>query len=100
MPLYNAILVPLIGTVDSVNKGFSTPSRYVAGTIKVMVNGQTYEPSDDNYGWTELTDISIEFTNPPWVGDILQAFYNDLDSEGISLQNVVGTPFDPSGVLP
>lgn len=100
MVLYNSKLVPLIGTVDSVNKGFSTPTRFVAGSIKVMVNGQVYEPSDDNYGWSETSDQSIEFANPPWVNDILQAFYQDLDSEGVSLQNVVGSPFDPTGVLP
>jgi len=100
LALYNSKLVPLIGTVDSANKGFSTPTRFVAGSIKAMINGQVYEPSDDNYGWAETSDQSIEFTNPPWVGDVLQAFYLDLDSEGISLQNVVGTPFDPSGVLP
>ncbi len=100
MALYNSKLVPLIGTVDSANKGFSTPTRFVADSIKVMVNGQVYEPSDNNYGWTETSDQSIEFTNSPWVGDILQAFYQDLDSEGVSLQNVVGSPFDPTGVLP
>ncbi len=100
MALYNSKLVPLIGTVDSANKGFSKPTRFVVGSIKIMVNGQVYEPGDDNYGWSETSDQSIEFTNPPWVNDILQAFYQDLDSEGVSLQNVVGSPFDPTGVLP
>lgn len=90
----------LIGTVDSANKAFTTPSRFVTDSIRVMVNGQVYEPDDDNYGWTETGDQSIEFDNPPWVNDILQAFYQDLDTEGISLQNVVGSPFDPTGVLP
>ena len=100
MALYNSALVPLIGTVNGVNKGFSTPTRYKSGSIKVVVNGQIYEPDDDEYGWTETSDISIDFDNAPLTNDILQAFYLDADSEGLSLQNVVGTPFDPNGVLP
>lgn len=100
MAYYNSVLVVLAGSVDGVNRVFTTPSRFVSASVRAVVNGQVYESDDDNYGWTELTDQTIEFTNAPLTGDVVQAFYQDLQSEHPDLLNVRGSPFDPNGVLP
>ncbi len=97
---YNSVLLPLTGTVDGVNKQFATPSAFVADSIRVVINGQVYEPDDDRKGWTELTDITIELIEAPRAGDVLQAFYQDKYSEHLGLDDVRGTPFDPNGILP
>jgi len=100
MSLYNSVLEKLNGTVDGVNKSFETPTKFVYGTIKIIVNGQIYEPDDENFGWIETSDSSIDLETAPIVGDVLQAFYQDLDTEHLGLNNVIGTPFDPDGILP
>lgn len=100
MVLYNANIKILSGVVDGVNKYFNTPTKYVSGSIKVIVNGQIYEPDDDKYGWTESSDQSITFDVAPLTNDVIQAFYQDSESEQISLDNVIGSPFDPNGILP
>ncbi|PNX51459.1 MAG: hypothetical protein BV456_03085 [Thermoplasmata archaeon M8B2D] len=100
MSLYNSVLEKLNGTIDGVNKSFETPTKFVSGTIKIVVNGQIYEPDDENFGWIETSDSSIDLETAPIDGDILQAFYQDLDTEHLGLNNVIGTPFDPDGILP
>jgi hypothetical protein len=100
MSLYNSVLEKLSGTIDGVNKSFNTPSKFVSGTIKIVVNGQVYEPDDENFGWTETSDQSIDLVTAPIADDVLQAFYQDLDTEHLGLNNVIGTPFDPDGILP
>lgn len=99
MANYNSVVVAVSGVVDGVNTVFTTPSRYMATTIRMIVNGQIYEPDDDSFGWTELSDLTIQFLVAPEVGDIIQAFYLDKDSEGTEISDVQGTPFDPNGIL-
>jgi hypothetical protein len=97
---YNSVVVELLGVVDGVNKTFYTPSQYVLTTIRVIVNGQVYDKDDTRKGWTEIDSSTVEMDAAPLVGDVLQAFYQDLDSEHLGLKDVIGTPFDPNGVLP
>jgi len=97
---YNSIIEDLIGVIDGVNRIFQTASKYVSGTIKIVWNGQVYENTDDRAGWTEIDDGTIEFIEAPLVGDILQAFYQDKDSQHLGLDSVTGSPFDPNGILP
>ena len=101
-PKYNSKIATLTGVVDGVNQQFSTPSRFVAGSLRVIWNGQVYEPGDGRWGWTELTDQSIEFTTrAPRVGDVIEAHYLEKDTAGqIGVEHVVGSPFDPNGILP
>lgn len=92
-------IVPLIGVPNGALTQFSTPTAYATGTIKVFLNGQQVEPTDDKWGWSEVSDSMIDFTTPPNVGDVLTAFYQESSAvPGIS--NVKGSPFHPSGLLP
>lgn len=92
-------IVPLIGVADGVNRTFDTPTAFVSGTIKVFFNGVEYHGADDRKGWTEVTDSRILMDEAPRANDYLEAFYQELSTvPGIG--NVVGTPFDPDGVLP
>lgn len=99
---YDSVIVPLSGTVDGANTTFTTPSKYVSGTIKLIINGQVYEPNEDDYGWSETDDETIEINTAPLTGDVVQAFYKDKDSlhEGTAFDNVKGSPFHPQGILP
>jgi len=101
-PKYNSRIEVLTGAVDGVNRQFSTPSRFIAGRIRVIWNGQVCEPNDGRWGWTELTDQSIEFDHrSPRVGDVIEAHYLEKDTAGqIGVEGVVGSPFDPNGILP
>jgi hypothetical protein len=100
MTSYNSKVVALAGTVDGANKTFTTPNRYVAGTLRLVLNGQVYEADDDRKGWVEINDTTIELDQAPRVGGVLQAFYQNMDSGSFGLDQVVGSPFDPTGVLP
>jgi len=100
MNYYNSIMADLLGTINGVNKVFITPTAYVSESIRVILNGQVYEETDGRKGWTELTETTIELTEAPRSGDVLQAFYQDKYSDHLGLQAVVGTPFDPNGILP
>jgi hypothetical protein len=92
-------IVKMIGNPNGATTQFSTPTSFVSGTIRVIVNGQVYESDDDKWGWLEVNDNLVDFTSPPRLGDILEAFYQELSAvPGIG--NVRGTPFDPSGALP
>jgi hypothetical protein len=81
---------------DGATTIFETPSRYKAGTLRVVWNGQVYEASDTIWGWTELNDLAIQMVTPPRTGDCLQAFYTDLDLTGSENLTAIGRPFSPS----
>lgn len=49
------------GTVDGVNKVFTVPNPYVAGTLVAIVNGRQLDDALDN-GWTETNPATGEFT--------------------------------------
>jgi hypothetical protein len=94
-------IVALIGPCNGVNTTFETPTRFVAGTLRVFMNGQACESADGRKGWAEITDNVLQMVLPPVPGDVLQAFYADKDISGqLGLEDVRGTPFDPNGVLP
>lgn len=97
---YNSAIRALNPLPNDVTTVFNTPSKFVAGTVRVVQNGQVYEPDDTRKGWAEITDQTVQMVEAPRAGDILQAFYMDADSEHIGLDNVVGSPFDPNGVIP
>lgn len=101
MPIYfDSKLKLLSGIINDVNKIFTTPSNFVSGSIKVFLNGQSYEPDDENYGWSEVDEQTIEMDNAPLTNDVLQAFYQDQDSAHEGWDGVKGSPFDPHGVIP
>jgi len=80
------------GTVDGVNRDFTTPTSFLSGSLRLIRNGIFYDPSDDVFGWTETGANSIRLTEAPEAGESLQAFYTELKSQG--------GPTDPDGVLP
>jgi hypothetical protein len=82
----------LSGTVDGVNKNFTTPTPYVATSLRLIRNGQVYEADDSTFGWTEVSTTEIQLLEAPIAGEVLQGFYSELRS--------LGSPFDPLGVLP
>jgi len=86
------IIRSLSGTVDGANKDFTTPAPYVAGTIRVIVNGIVYPPDDTQWGYSELDDTTIRMTTAPLSGYTMQAFYREQIAEG--------SPFHPSGSYP
>lgn len=95
MAYWNSVLVELIGNVNNVNMTFETPTKYVSGSIRVIWNGQVYDPNDVRKGWFEVDENTIELASAPRTGDILQAFYSESESEHVGLDNVIGTPFNP-----
>jgi hypothetical protein len=94
MTTYNSDIVALVGVVDGINTTFTTPSNFVPGTSRIIINGQVYEPNDSEFGWSEIDNETIELTNAPLTGDVLQAFYQNLDTSSELLQ---GSPIDPTG---
>jgi len=98
---HESVIKALTGAVDGVNKVFETPTRFVAGTLRVVWNGQVYEPDDDKWGWTETSDVLIELKQAPRTGDVIQAFYQDKDTAGqLGIDDVRGSPFHPTGLYP
>jgi hypothetical protein len=93
---YESVIVPLIGTPNGVLKQFATPSAYLSGSIRVFLNGQLVDPTDNLWGWTEISDSVIEFTNAPETGDVLETFYQEL-SPVPGINNFVASPFHPTG---
>ena len=85
---------------DGAKTIFETPSRYRAGTFRLVVNGLSYESHDDRYGWTELNDLAVQIALPPAADDLLQAFYTDLDLSDAENTTAVGSPFAPGEFCP
>ena len=82
----------LSGVSDGVNKIFTAPSNFLAGSLRAFRNGIAYEPDDDVWGWSELSTTQIEFINAPMEDTVVTAFYTEIRS--------TGTPFDPDGIFP
>jgi len=98
---YNSKIIALSGDTNGANKSFGTPTKYVAGTLRVVWNGQVYEPDDTKWGWSETSDQTIETITAPRNGDVMQAFYQDKTAAGqIGVEGVKGSPFHPTGLLP
>lgn len=77
---------------DGARTDFTAPTAFVAGTARAVVNGVAYDPSDDQWGYSELSTTEIRFANPPKAGFGLMLDYQE--------PVVSGSPFDPSGVYP
>jgi len=82
----------VVGDINGVNTDFTTPTDYTSGTLRAVINGITYPVDDDQYGITELTSNSFRLNLAPKTGFNVQALYSEIA--------VVGSPFDPDGVLP
>lgn len=94
-------IVKLIGDANGVNTTFSTPSKFVADSLRLIWNGNSYEPDDDKWGWVETDDQTIELVTAPRTDDVLQAYYQDKDEAGqIGVEGVVGSPFHPDNTYP
>lgn len=89
-------ILDLIGDIDGVNRLFVTPTPYVSGTIKVIWNGQVVNDTDDEQGWIEINEDTIQTKIAPMVEDQLQAFY----CEKTGIEGVVGSPFHPDNIYP
>lgn len=97
--LHESKIVPLIGIPSGLLKNFTTPTAFVAGTFRAVWNGQVYEPDDGRYGWVEISDNQVEFTQAPMTDDVMSCFYQELSTvPGIG--NVKGSPFHPTGSFP
>lgn len=92
-------LVLLVGTPDGAMVDFVTPTEFLPGTVRIFWNGQATEADDTRKGWTEISPNKIRFSQPPKVGDVLQAYYLEL-SPVPGVGNVVGSPYDPRGIYP
>jgi hypothetical protein len=100
MAYYDSRVLELSGVVNGSNTTFTTPTAYVTGSIRIIVNGLFYEEDDDEYGWSEIDGTTIQMDNAPLTGDTIQAFYLDEDSEHEGQDIFIGSPVDPDGVLP
>lgn len=70
----SASIEPLNGTVDGINKLFTTDNWYKTGSVVVYHNGLAMRQDLDD-GWTELGQNKIELNEAPIAGDIMQAYY-------------------------
>lgn len=91
----------LAGTTNGINKVFTTPTEYEAGSLRLVWNGQVYEPTDSIWGWAETGTNEITLTTAPRAGDVLQAFYRDYTGVPVDPTDVVvGSPFYPGELGP
>jgi len=90
----------LAGTTDGLNKVFTTPTEFQAGSFRLVLNGQLYEPADPIFGWTETGTNQVVLTTAPRAGDVLQAFYRDYLGIEVSGTGdvIVGSPFFPGEI--
>lgn len=96
-----ARIVTLVGARDGVNKTFTSPVAFLAGTIRVIWNGVTYSADDARKGWTETNATTIQTTLAPRADDELEAFIQEATNDDVTgVAGVVGSPHHPSGALP
>jgi len=83
-------IVELVGVVDGANQDFTTPSVYILGTFRLIVNGIIYASDHPYYGWTEVDNTTIQTVTPPEAGSLMQGFYQEAEPQG--------SPFHPTEV--
>jgi hypothetical protein len=101
--IHESAIRELTPAPDGARRIFYASTPYRTGTLRFILNGYVYPPDDERWGYTETSDTSIELTGThvPRASDKLQYFAQDRDGSAPSeLDNVVGSPFDPAGVLP
>jgi hypothetical protein len=67
------------GTVNSINTIFTTTDNFIPSTTTVMRNGVTQTRGND---YITITSSSIQFTNPPIIGDDLYIDYMKTTASG------------------
>lgn len=80
-------IVDLIGEVNGVNRNFTTPAEFIAGTERLIVNGVLYTEDDAYFGWTRVSSTEIQLTTAPQSGWGLQLFMQEAEMQG--------SPFGP-----
>ncbi len=85
-------LIPTRG--DGVTVTFTTPTPFAPGTLRLLVNGTEYGPTEDDFGFAEINSTTIQVNTPPRAGDDVDAFY--IEETGAPLG--VGSPFGPGEV--
>jgi hypothetical protein len=68
------LIEKLSGAINGFNVIFETSNSYVAGSVRVFVNGSVNEASGPD-GWSELGTNRIAMKEPPRPTDIMQAYY-------------------------
>ena len=68
------VIEKLSGTANGFNTIFETSRGYIAGSVRVFINGIVGEGSLTD-GWKELGGKRIAMNEPPRPTDILQAYY-------------------------
>ena len=69
------------GAINGVNKIYTTPTTYVAGSLEVFRNGVLQVPGTD---YTETTDTTFTFVTAPTGGNTLRVNYQ------FAIQNIQG----------
>lgn len=69
------ILAEAIGVIDGVNKDFTTPSAYFAGTVFAYKNGLLIRAIDDD-GPIEQGTNQVQMKEAPRTGDTLHFYYD------------------------
>lgn len=96
--MYDTVIEIMSPIPDGINTDFSVAKKFVSGTTKIIVNGQIYESTDEQYGYSENGDDGVKFVIPPLAGDVIQLFMQDSQTSTVS--QPIGSPFDPNGILP
>lgn len=68
------VLEEAVGAVDGANVDFATSTAYLAGSLRVYLNGQLIRSSDDD-GPTELGGTAFRLGVAPRVEDRVDAWY-------------------------
>ena len=63
-----------LGTVDGLNKLFTTTVPFLLGSIQVFLNGLA-KRRDYADGWTELPPNTIRLGEAPQPTDVVQVYY-------------------------
>lgn len=68
------VLEEVSGTIDGVNRTFTTVFTYETGSLKVWLNGLLLRALDDD-GWIEIDDTTFETREAPRATDSLHVRY-------------------------
>lgn len=80
-------IVKLTGDVNGVNRNFTTPAPFIAGSESVEVNGVMYPQDDSYFGWSRISSTEIQMLNAPQTGWGMRIFYQEAEPQG--------SPFGP-----
>lgn len=75
--MLKCIILPADGVIDGFNTVFSTPVDYVAGSLRVFVNGFVQMKGFDD-GWIELASPKFMLKIAPIVGDTVTAYFKPM----------------------